>query len=383
MPTEVGGGFYWVLRVAGREAVALRQPEIAANTMLISLMNNFSVFRRVFRPNPADRTVYGVGRGGAQQVALPADAELELSQVLREVHWQTFGWVPAGVSSSAPSWAEEALAAVRLAMAIAVARGAPWVGPDHLLEALLTDSSNTASSLLRGQGVDLELLTEVARRTWPVDGGEPPYRALADLLSRAGVLTRPGGGNKQRSTALTRRLTTGAMRLVAQASPALALLEQEATAETVRLGHNRTSLAHLVLAVLVLEHEMAADGLRPASEWFNACDFVLRDFGLERKTISTDVPTIFGEDALAPRQRRRGWRSNPKNPPWTQSAARAADEARRVAHGQRSPGAGSAHLLYAVLSDPDDSGRRLLSENFVDPVIVRGLLADRLGVTAP
>ncbi|NMO55721.1 hypothetical protein HH310_31630 [Actinoplanes sp. TBRC 11911] len=374
MPTEVGGGFYWVLRGAGRAAVALRQPVIAANTMLISLINNFPAFRPLFSSRPTERAPNERSDAGVRRVELPADAEFELSRTLRETHWRAFGW-----SRQADSgWADEARMAARLAMAIAVARRARWVGPDHLLEALLADPSNTAGSLVGGQGVDLDLLTEVARRTWPVDGGEPPYRGLAGPLNRIGILAGPQGENRSRSTALTQRVVAGATSLFAQASPVLAALEEESTAETVRLGHDRTTPAHLVLAVLVLEHEMTSSGLHPASEWLEACGFVLRDLSLERKTV---VLPPFQDDALALPQRRRAWRRNPKNPPWTASAARAADQARLVARGQRGPGAGSAHLLYAALADPDDSGRRLLAENLVDPVVVRGMLADRLGIS--
>lgn len=66
--------------------------------------------------------------------------------------------------------------------------------------------------------------------------------------------------------------------MLAQADPALVFLEDEGIAETVRLGHDRTTVTRLILAVLVLEEEMAASGLRPAVDYEQACDFVLRPF---------------------------------------------------------------------------------------------------------
>jgi hypothetical protein len=346
------------------------------------MMNNFSGFRRVLGPNSVGKVSHDPGNvNDDSRIELPPEAELELMRITREVHWQVFGWASAETSSSVPQWADEVHTAVRLAMAIAVARGAPRVGADHLLEALLANSTNTASHFLRRQGVDLELLTEVAQQTWPVAGGEPPRRALAELLNRVGVLIEPGRESQQRSTALTRRLAAGAIRLFTQTSPVPSFLEDEAIAETVRLGHDRTTLTHLILAVLVFEEEMAASGLRPTSEYMPACDFVLRPFGLDREFVSVTVASIPQEGMIAPPQRRRSWRSSPKNPPWTLTASRAAEAARSVAPSGSKVPLGSAHLLNAVLSDPDDSGRRLLREHSVDPVAVQDLLARRLGMT--
>ncbi|WP_369793941.1 Clp protease N-terminal domain-containing protein [Actinoplanes sp. SE50/110] len=263
-------------------------------------------------------------------------------------------------------------------MAISVARGDPWVGPDHLLEALLADPTNTAGLLVEAQMVDLDRLTRVARRTWPVAGGKPPIRNLADHLARAGALVDPAHPGLQRSTALTRGLTSGIVRLAAQASPALAFLEQEATAEAVRLGHDRTTLVHLILAVLVLEEQLTSTGLRPSGEYAVSCDFVLRPFGMTRSEVFVSLADVPQEGAIAAPQRRRSWRSSPKNPPWTLPACQAGDTARTLAaNGKKSPG-GSADLLLAVLSHPDDAGRRLLREHSVDPSAVEELLARRL-----
>jgi len=292
--------------------------------VLVSLMNAYPGFRGV--SGPSGNGEFSPAPGGGRddrRIDLPPEAELELSRTTREVHWRAFGWRSQGGPATTPEWVAEVHTALRLAMAIAVARGAPWVGADHLLEALLADSANSASRYLRQRGVDLELLTDVAQRTWPVAGGEPPPRALADSLHRIGVLIDPARGGEQRSTALTRRLATGAVRMLTQADPALTFLEDEAIAETVRLGHDRTTLTHLILAILLLEEEMAASGLRPVGDYERACDFVLRPFTLDRELLAATVASIPQEGAIAPPQRRRSWRSSPKNPPWTVAAVRA------------------------------------------------------------
>lgn len=381
MPTAVGGGFYWALRGACRAAAQLRLAQIGADTVLVSLLNAYPGFRGVLGPSWDGKVSPAPGGGhDDRRIDLPPEAELELSRTTREVLWRDFGWRSAGGPATTPEWATEVHVALRLAMAIAVARGAPWVGGDHLLEALLAEPSNSASRYLRQRGVDLELLTDVAQRTWPAAGGEPPPRALADSLHRIGVLVDPGRGGEHRSTALTRRVATSAVRMLTQAGPALTFVEDEAVAETVRLGHDRTTVTHLILAILVLEEEMAASGLRPASDYAQACDFVLRPFTLDREMLAMTVASIAQEGAIAPPQRRRSWRSSPKNPPWTVAAVRVAEAARGLVPSDRKALVGSAHLLYAVLADSDDSGRRLLREHSVDPATVQDLLVRRLGI---
>jgi hypothetical protein len=348
---------------------------------LISIMNNFPSFRSVLGANGVGQVSHRIGGSGENRVSLPPAETLKLAGVMREAHWRTFGWVSASTSSAVPQWASDVDTAASQAMAIAVARGAPWVGADHLLEALLSDSTNAASHLLQHQKADFECLTETARRTWPIAGGKPPPRELAGSLSRVGVLVEPGQADRRRPTILSRSVAAAATRLAAQTTPVLAFLEQEATAETIRLGHDRTTLIHLVMAVLVLEDEMAATGLRPVSRYMPSCDFVLRPFSLDRELAAVTAAPIFSEATLTQPQRRRSWRTNPKNPPWTLAAARAAENARSVAGPGRSGPAGSAHLLYAALLDPDDSARRLLRDHAVDPAAVQDVLAARLGIS--
>lgn len=381
MSLEVSGGVYWMLRGACRVAAELRQPEIGSDSILISLMNHFPAFRKVFG-NAFPQVREGGGARVTQNggpIALSADDELQLLRVMREVHWQVFGWEPA---EGSPQWAEEAHEAVRRAMVVAVVQSGPWVGPDHLLESLLGDSGNAASHLVERQRVDLELLTEVARRTWPDPGGEPPRRGMVDVLSRAGVLTDSGRGRGRQSVSMAQRLASGVFRVVAQTSPVLAFLEDEAIAETVRMGHDRTTATHLILAVLLFEEELADSGLRPVPQYEPSCEVVLSSFGLDRRSLSATAASDAQVGEIAPPQRRRSWRSSPKNPPWTLTAARMADSARTMARAGQGLPAGSAHLLYAVLSDPDDAGRSLLREHGADPTEVVARLARRLQITS-
>ncbi|MFI7553667.1 Clp protease N-terminal domain-containing protein, partial [Micromonospora sediminimaris] len=77
---------------------------------------------------------------------------------------------------------------------------------------------------------------------------------------------------------------------------------------------------------------------------------------------------------------KRSWQTERNNPPWTAAAARIAEGARELANlGARMP-AGSAHLVYAAVTDSDDTGRELLADLGVDARAVRDLAAARLGL---
>jgi hypothetical protein len=261
----------------------------------------------------------------------------------------------------------------------AVAHGAPWMGSDHVLQALLADPQNSAGVLVEREKMDPRLLVDVARMTWPTEGGAAPVQRLAVEMNQAGVLLDPNWADRRRP--VMDRLAARVAGRANGTSPALALLESEAAAETIRLGHDRTTLTHLVMAVISFEAEMAASGLRPVPEYSPACDYVLHP-RVDRDQAILAAALTRPEGEAAPPGRRRRVRNDYRHPPWTVAAARAADEARRLAWSAGKAPAGSAHLLSAVLSDPDDAGRRLLRDLSVDPAEIQRRLTERLGPPA-
>lgn len=374
MTPGVGGGVYWTLHSACRDVARSHQTRIGADAVLVSMMRRYPDLGGLLGLMPVPRVSVR-----CDQVSADADcelyqaAELGLSRVMRDVRWRVFGWAKPG----APEWEDEVFAALRLAMATAVAQDARWVGADHLLEALLTDPSNSASRYIREKGVDLDLLGAVAERIWRGGDSERPRSELVDLLGKIGYFTNSGQGSG-RSLALKKRWMTWLIRLLAQTTPVLAFLESEAVAETVRLGHDRTTLIHLIMAALALEEEIQAGGLYLKDEYRLANDLVLIPQGIDRERALVVAASMPQEGAIAPPQSRRSVRNSSKNPPWTESAARAVETARRMGRSGGKIAEGSAHLLYAALTDSDDSGRRLLRELSVDPVAVQDLLSRRL-----
>jgi len=274
---------------------------------------------------------------------------------MREAHWRIFGLAGRGASH----WDSEVHLAVTRALVEAASARRPWAGIDHLLRVFLSDPDCHAHKFLRTKRVDLEQLSRAADLTWPYGDRERPFYSISNFLEQSGILTDPDRPARPSSQhRWVRRLTS----LIAQAGPALIGLEQQAMAEAVRLGQKVVGLRHLLLALLSLEEQMRLTGLRPAAGYEDANRMVLLDFHLtHRATLNHIRPLIHAAD-IAPRQRRRPWRSSRRHPRWTIPAARAADSAR--------PRGGSTELLQAILTDEDSEARTILTALHADPAAI-------------
>ncbi|MBX7268283.1 hypothetical protein KIF24_21160 [Micromonospora sp. Llam7] len=379
MSTAIGGGTYSVLRRAGREAARLKKTSIGVDDVLFGMLGRYPRLRMAVpvRPQPQRSEE---PREPSDDFELSVELMLEVVRAMREAYWRSFGWPgPARDRfAEAPGWEPSAVAVLRLAAHLAVLRRASCVGSHHLLEALLEGPGRHAHEYIALDRFLAGRLDDVVARLWPEGDRESPRPGIAGPLREIGVLGREPG---RRTGQLKRRLAVSASRLFAETTPALSWLEVEAVAETVRLGHDRTSPAHLIMGVLVLEEEMQAGDLRPASPSDIANEVLLGRFGAARQDASlVTATTSYGAEIAGPRPK-RSWQTDRRNPPWTVAAARIAERARELSTlGARVP-AGSAHLVYAAVTDSDAGGRQLLSDLGVDPSAVRGLAADRLGLT--
>ncbi|GIJ16653.1 Clp protease N-terminal domain-containing protein [Micromonospora gifhornensis] len=381
MPIRIGGGAYSVLRRAGREAARLKKTSIGVDDVLFGLLGRYPPLRTVIplRSHPQPQ-------GGekspdpADDVELSVESTLEVVRAMREAYWRSFGWPGPARDRFAEvvGWDAAAVAVVRLAAHLAVRRRAAYVGSHHLLEALLEDPGRRADEYLARDRIVPGQLDDVVAQLWPKGDREPPRPGLAGPLGEIGVLVRETG---RKTGYLKRALATWVVRLFAETTPALSWLELEAVAETVRLGHDRTSPAHLIMGALVFEEEMQAGEMRPASPSDAANEVLLGRFGAVRQDASLRAAeTVCGSEIAGPR-RKRSWQTERNNPPWTAAAARIAERARELSTlGARVP-AGNAHLVYAAVTDADPGGRQLLADLGVDPSAVRDLAADRLGLT--
>ncbi|GIJ24578.1 Clp protease N-terminal domain-containing protein [Micromonospora lutea] len=382
MSIVMGGGVYSVLRRAAREAVRLKKTTIGVDDVLFGMLGRHPLLRSVIpvRPQqPPRRRRSEASNVLTGDVELSGELTLEVVRAMREAYWRSFGWPgPARDRfAEALGWEAPAVAVLRLAAHLAVRRRAPYVGSPHVLEALLEDPGRHAHEYLVSDQIVPGRLDAVVARLWPQGDREPPRPGLAGPLQEVGVIAREPGRKTGR---LKRGLVLSVARLFAETTPALNWLELEAVAETVRLGHDRTSPAHLMMGVLVLEEEMQAGDLRPVSPSDAANEMLLGRLGVTRQDAALRVAKASYGTELAESRPKRSWQTERNNPPWTAAAARIAERARELANlGARMP-AGSAHLVYAAVSDSDDTGRELLADLGVDPRAVRDLAAARLGL---
>ncbi|MEU8406298.1 Clp protease N-terminal domain-containing protein [Micromonospora sp. NPDC048842] len=383
MSVTIGGGLYAVLRRAADEAARLKQVSIGSDDLLFALLGRYPRLRPAV-PVRAQPREPAASDATDDVFGLSVEVTFELVRAQREAYWRSFGWPGPAVDrlARAVGWELEAESVLRMAAQLALHRQARWVGSDHLLETLLEGPGDRAQRYVDLDRLIPGRLDDAVAQIWPRGDQEPPWLGLAAPLRQLGVLTGPGAG-AVRSGRLATRLISSASRLFSQTTPALGWLELEAVAETVRVGHDRTSPAHLILAVLVLEEEMRAGELRPAGPSGSGNEALLDHVGLTRQEAGLVVAAArYGGEFAGPRPK-RAWRTDRTNPPWTVAAARIAERARELSTlGARLP-AGSIHLLHAALTDPDEEARRLLTELGVDPSVVRDLAARRLGLVQP
>jgi Clp amino terminal domain, pathogenicity island component len=366
---KFGGGTLRVLVGACRLAAKEKKPGIWTDDVLRSLTQLVAELRAVRSFPPATVAFHRDYVVGDPAVPLPAALDWEVEAVLRVAHWKVLGFTnPDGSRPPRPWWEAETVAAVRAAAALAAARGQEIVGRNHLLEALLSFPGNRARHYLERSRVDQAMLDQAMRRRWPVTDSEPPTYALAEFLQQTGVLVDPSRPQREGKGRWMARM----VRRVNEREPLLVGLELQAKTEAVRLGHAAVGLPHLLLAIMTLEAELAATGLRPLAVYAKANTAILEPLGVTHDAairVATPVPA---GTPLAPPQKRRPWHGGRGDPRWTASAARVSERA--------GGSAGSVGLLRSVLSDEDDSGRRFLAALGIQPAIVETEL-DRLALS--
>lgn len=354
-----------VLLGACRVARRQRTSSVRADHLLVSLLRHEPELRRVltFRtpdPEMADRRL---GPSHLVIGGMSPELELELQGALREAHWKVFGLAGRSIvrrPPPTPPWDPEASDAVALALRLAASRGLSWSGENHLLEALLAEPGNSAGRFLRQRRVDLSMFDEAARRLWPPTYEEARFPAVAYFLRECGVLVDPTHPGRK-----TGRWLALFTRLAGHASPVLVALEHEAIIQAVRLAQAQVTTAHLLLAIILFEEEMATTGLRPRTELLRANDIVLLRYGVSYGSAVANAAAATAVGAVAPPRRGRPWRTKPDNPPWTVAAADAAERARTMAAVSGVP-EGSLHLLLSILERSDEVAARLMVDLDVD-----------------
>ncbi|WP_433870946.1 Clp protease N-terminal domain-containing protein [Saccharopolyspora sp. CA-218241] len=368
---DASGEATTLLVEAFRQALRAGHPAVGTEHLLAALLRGDAAAKELLVPG---------GRGAEELLAVVAkDAarwgsedgtddvvfadHFAVGALLREVEWSAWQRKTdvAGESRSdelRPQATSALVAAIGRALLGAHELGVARAGATHLLLGLLHDPANRAGEALRERGLDpggiRTGLTDhpSARQDGPWHGDS------VTGLRHLGMLTERGpywGG-------LARSLSSGGF-----GTPMVLTVRREAMRQAVRFGHPQVTTAHLVLAMLVVDEQIATSGQRLRKRFAvdNAGAELLRDRGVARAAAAGAVAD------LAP----SGERSRPTDPSLASGVEGVLHRAREIASERGAKATGTNHLLIALLAADDDPGTALLSTLGVDV----GELRDALG----
>ena len=232
-------------------------------------------------------------------------------------------------------------------------QGLSLAGPWQLLDATLMYAPPDVRVLLDRCDTPAYRLQSAAQKIEAF--GKPPWAyapAIGLLQYGAGI---PAAPDKPIIESVARQLKSVAV--LTGGSPMLAVLQFEATRQTIRLGHPNTTTAHVVLAIASFyeQTQLAADrsGLAP----YAAAGQVLAECGVDVIRAAHRLPTDV-ELRLAPITRSLQIAPG-KRPPWTTAARSVLDAAIRTSHG-RPLETHATHLLIAALVDAKLAASQML-----------------------
>ncbi|MFB4317706.1 Clp protease N-terminal domain-containing protein [Actinomadura sp. 21ATH] len=334
-------------------AFRLGLPGVGTEHLLFALLKGESAAIGVLAPKAgAKGALMGVIAGKGPDHWLSADGGAgtpapEAAALLREAEWSARERREARGKDDRPGVPPSGALAAAVDRALRAARelGVGRAGPAHLLMGLLHDPGNRASEALLERGLGREeVLARLAVHPSAREEGTPHAPAV-DGLRNMGLLTGRGkywGG-------LAAKLAGGGL-----GSPVVPSVRLEADRQAARLGHPDVTTVHLLVAMLVLDEQLAASGdrLRDGLLRFNGAAALLRERGVTSAAVAAAAATAGG------------------GPAW-----RAVTRARLLSKERGDASTGTVHLLAALLDDPDDPCGPLLASAGVDTAELRRTLA--------
>ncbi|WP_433056231.1 Clp protease N-terminal domain-containing protein [Dactylosporangium sp. CS-033363] len=324
---------------AVRRAWEAREPSVSAERAADAMLRMLG----------ADEVRWQILPGwGASGEGVPAEQEDEVEATLRLAQWRARRELRRSAADPLPVW--DPRVRVGLGRALAAAAEAPsirCIGFRLFLRALLVECASPGewSEFIRRFHLrpDEEFLLD----------GTPPVSSAAAFL-------RPA--------------RKGDPVLSALAAPAV--LRGEAVQQAVRGGCELVGQAHMVMAMCSLDYLMEITRIRLAedAEATNRGAHVLAELGLTYPAVKDFAMDLSPGPADIPREE-KAWRVGRGDPPYGADLFRAAGEAARLANELGHRYVGSSHLLFAIASEGDGPGARMLRGHGVDPSIV----AVRLG----
>jgi hypothetical protein len=276
--------------------------------------------------------------------------------LLRETYWEAY-FRPHG--RSAPYWSVDVAEVVEAAIGRAREQGLSLAGPWQLLDATLMYAPPDVRVLLDRCDTPADRLRSAAQKIKAF--GKPPWAyapAVGLMQYGAGI---PAAPDKPIIGSVARQLKSVAA--LTGGSPMLAVLQFEATRQTIRLGHHNTTTAHVVLAIASFYEQAQLATNRSGLAPYAAAGQVLVECGVDVRRAAHRLPTdvelqlaaIIRSLQIAPGKR----------PPWTTAAQSVLDAAIQTSH-DRPLETHATHLLIAALVDAQMAASQMLGRIGID-----------------
>lgn len=371
--TEVSGEVVDTLTRAFGWAIRRRQPAVGTEHLLFALLEGDSAAGGLLAPTVRrSGAMMGLIRAKSlghwvsnDDTGTEASKDLAVAALLREAEWtaRRSGKRDASAASEDPhpQPTRALLSAIRQALLHADELGVPRANTTHVLMGLLHDPQNRASEALRERRVPQDhLITRLQEHPSARERAEP-HAGTARALQNMGTLN-------ERGQLVASLLAKVARKGSGFGTPVLAALRWEAKRQAVRLAHPKAATAHLLLAVLALDEQLAATGGRFSTELAasNTAAELLRTRGA-----TLHAAAVRALDLVPASARWQCSRSIPEDP----NVEHALTKARWRAQEREAPIAGTNHLLAVLLAESDPLVTELLAGLDIDTDELRRALA--------
>ncbi|NDZ83691.1 hypothetical protein G3I19_35320 [Streptomyces sp. SID10853] len=315
-------------------------------------------------------------QAGADAGAEHAADGAEVDAAWREARWRVgsgSGGPAAGSSPALPAMSGAMRACLLLAVGSARAEGTISVRCRHVARALLDLPDTRAREALLLRQLDLAAASTALDKldaSAPAETERPESRGVT-LLRRAGTLGRSGN-------VLTRALTSWTSGSTGNGSPVLFAVSVEAMRQAVRCGRATVEPVDLLLGILALDRALYVAGraLPAGLESANSAPALLRRHGVRQVSLVSAASAASAAPSAADPDPTAGGEGDRVR----QSAAveRVTAKAQLSAAEHRSPTVGTAHLLSALLDEPETAHE----DTGTGGAVTALLAADRVDVTA-
>ncbi|MET4921699.1 Clp protease N-terminal domain-containing protein [Streptomyces sp. PSRA5] len=261
------------------------------------------------------------------------------------------------------------------ALRLAREEGAQDVHERHLARALLETPGSRALEALSLRRVDVAAAASALdAQAEAVRAGAEPWPAEAEAVLGSVKLLRGAGLLGERGVWWTRGMMSWMARTAGDGSPLVLVISNQAQRQAVRYGRTETEPVDLLLAVMAVDRALTVAGVSLPEKLLvvNSAADTLRSAGIRQAdlvraaTAAAEPPARYAVAGDVDR---------------SAETDKVVASARLLAAERKDETAGTAHVLIALLDDPEGPAAQLLRECGADPAALRTRLEASLGAT--